>query len=228
MATVLTARRRIGFGWLALTAVAIAVYAPLPYLGSPLSEMGDSGLASHYAAKPPWVHAVLYTHMVGSGLALLLSPAQLSAGVRRRWPVVHRVLGRVTAVAMLVGGAAGAVLAPMSIAGLNGAAGFGLLAVLSVAFPVLGFLAVRRGDVTAHRRWMVRAFALIYAGVMLRVGVLVLLPVVGEFETAYAFMPFGSWVPNLLVAEWVLRRERRAGPPVPAGAGVAAGGVRSG
>ncbi|MEU6150543.1 DUF2306 domain-containing protein [Actinosynnema sp. NPDC047251] len=222
MATVLTTRRKIGFGWLALTAVAIAVFAPLPYLTAPLEEMGDSGLASHYAAKPAWVHAVLYTHMVGSGLALLLCPAQLSAKVRRRWPKFHRVLGRITIVAMLVGGTAGAVLAPMSIAGVNGMAGFGLLAVLSVAFPVLGLRAIRRGDPAAHRRWMVRAFSLVYAGVMLRVGVILLLPVVGDFDSAYAFMPFGSWVPNLLVAEWVLRREQRRPQrrePVPVGAG---------
>ncbi|MEU4803498.1 DUF2306 domain-containing protein [Actinosynnema sp. NPDC023587] len=223
MATVLTTRRRIGFGWLALTAVAIAVFVPLPYLTAPLAEMGDSGLASHYAAKPPWVHAVLYTHMIGSGLALLLCPAQLSATLRRRWPKLHRVLGRVTIVAMLVGGTGGAVLAPMSIAGLNGLAGFGLLAVLSVTFPVLGVLAIRRGDAATHRRWMIRAFSLVYAGVMLRVGVLLLLPVVGDFDSAYAFMPFGSWVPNLLLAEWLLRRERRradrtAPAPVPAGA----------
>ncbi|MBB5955503.1 putative membrane protein [Saccharothrix tamanrassetensis] len=211
MATMVSARRVVGFWWLALTAVAIAVFAPFPYLTAPLNDLGDSGLASHYATKPAWVHVVLYVHMVGSGLALLLSPVQLSSRLRARVPRLHRVVGRVTVVAMLVGGTAGGVLAPMSVAGVVGAFGFGLLAVLSVAFPVLGFVAIRRGDVAGHRQWMLRAFAMVYAGVMLRVGIAVLMPLTGDFMSAYLLMPFGSWVPNLLLVEWVLWRERARG-----------------
>ncbi|GAB2984939.1 DUF2306 domain-containing protein [Saccharothrix stipae] len=217
----MTKRRTVGVWWLALTAATIAVFAPLPYLTNSLGELAanDGGLAAHYVAQPAWTRGVLYVHMVFSGLALLLSPLQLSTRVRGRAPRLHRVAGRVTIVAMVVGGAAGGALAPFSIAGWVGTAGFGLLAVLSVVFPLLGLRAVRTGDVPAHRRWMVRAFALVYAGVALRLGVVLLVPVTGSFAAAYAFMPFGSWVPNLLVAEWVLRRgrvsDRRAASPLP-------------
>ncbi|WP_447003841.1 DUF2306 domain-containing protein [Saccharothrix isguenensis] len=210
-----TKQRTVGLWWLALTAGAIAVYAPLPYLTTSLGEMAaeGGGLAAHYAAQPGWTRAVLYAHMVVSGPALLLSPLQLSTRVRAKAPRLHRALGRVVVVAMVAGGAAGGVLAPFSAAGWIGTAGFGLLAVLSVAFPLLGLRAVRAGDVPAHRRWMVRAFAMVYAGVALRLGVLLLMPVTGDFMSAYLFMPFGSWVPNLLVAEWVLRRGRVSGRP---------------
>ncbi|MEU5695492.1 DUF2306 domain-containing protein [Actinosynnema sp. NPDC020468] len=207
--------RAVGVWWLALTAGAFAVYAPLPYLTDGLQAMasGDGGLAAHYAAQPTWVQVVLYVHMICSGTALLLSPVQLSSRVRRRTPRTHRVVGRITFGALVGGGTAGALLAPFSVAGALGTAGFGLLAVLSVVFPVLGLRSALRGDLAQHRRWMIRAFALIYAGVMLRLGLIVVVASTGwDFDRAYLLMPFGSWVPNLLVAEFVLWRSsaRRA------------------
>ena len=55
--------------------------------------------------------------------------------------------------------------------------------------------------------------ALTYAAVTLRLWLGVLVPLTGEFRTAYVFVPFLAWVPNLVVAELILRRQAR---PVPA------------
>ncbi|MFD0890733.1 DUF2306 domain-containing protein, partial [Streptosporangium algeriense] len=74
------------------------------------------------------------------------------------------------------------------------------------------------GDVAAHRRWATRAFALTYAAVTLRAWPLVLVPLqtafgvdeVTAFDRSYLADSFLSWVPNLLVAEAVLRRGRRS------------------
>lgn len=216
-----SARRVSGwFVFLALTSVAIAVYAPFPYLTSSLSSLGaDAGLAANYVSRPPAIQTALYVHMVAGGLALGLSPLQLAARVRARAPRLHRLVGRVVIAAMVVGGLSGMVLSTVNAAGAVGTAGFGLLGALWVTFPVLGLLAIRRRDVRAHRRWMVRGFALTYAGVMLRVWLLVLLNVQGvvgipedvAFDRAYVLMPFLSWVPNLLVAELYLRRRGRQG-----------------
>ncbi len=200
---------KVGYWWLALTALAIAVYAPLPYLTTPLKELGDAGLAAHYAAQPPWIQTVLYIHMIGSALALLLCPIQLSRKIRSKNPALHRNVGRLTIAAMITGGGAGAVLAPVSIAGPLGTAGFGTLAILSVTFPLLGLRAIKRKDVATHRRWMTRAFAMFYAGVTLRLGLITLIVALDDFGTAYAIMTFGSWVPNLIVVEWLLRRSAR-------------------
>ena len=62
-----------------------------------------------------------------------------------------------------------------------------------------------------HRRWMIRSFSLIMAGVMLRVWTLIYggLAAVGivdfSFETAYAAISWLCWVPNLLLAIWFTR-----------------------
>jgi len=48
--------------------------------------------------------------------------------------------------------------------------------------------------------------------VTLRLWVGVLVPLTGEFLTAYRIVPFLAWVPNLVVAEILLRKR-----PAPAG-----------
>ncbi|ROO88303.1 putative membrane protein [Actinocorallia herbida] len=211
-----TRARTTGWWWFALTAAAIAVYAPLPYLTASLETLArdDVGLAAHYAAQPAWVRAALLVHAVGGGVALLLGPLQFAARLRERAPRLHRATGRIVLTAIAVGGAAGLLLAPFSFAGPMGTAGFGSLALLWMLCALAAYRTIRRGNVAAHRRWATRLFALTYAGVTLRLWVLVLMPVLARtgvpeedlFERAYALVPFLSWVPNLLIAELLLRR----------------------
>jgi uncharacterized membrane protein len=203
-------RRAVGIWWLALTALAIAVFAPLPYVTTSLSELAadKSELALNYVHRPSWLQAFFYAHVIGGAVALLLSPVQLSARIRARAPRLHRLSGRIVLTAVMAAGVAGLVLSPYNLAGPVGIAGFGLLAVLWPTFAARGFLAIRRGDVTVHRQWMLRTFALTYAAVTLRLWLGVLVPIVGDFRSAYVIVPFLAWVPNLLVAEWVLRRRQ--------------------
>ncbi|WP_106396814.1 DUF2306 domain-containing protein [Actinocorallia populi] len=204
-----TGSRTAGLWWLALSAAALAVFAPLPYLTAPLDELAaaDSGLAADYAGRAPWLRAVFYVHVVGGGLALLLSPLQLSSRLRARTPKVHRACGRIVLSAIVLAGFAGLLMAPFNLAGPVGTAGFGSLALLWVGFAAAAYVTIRRRDVAAHRRWAVRLFALTYAGVTLRLWLIVLMalqPGTGPeaaFDRAYLLVPFLCWVPNLLVAE---------------------------
>ncbi|MCF2527029.1 DUF2306 domain-containing protein [Yinghuangia soli] len=205
-------RHSVGIWWLALTALAIAVVAPLPYLTETLDRLAneDADLAANYADRPAWVQAFFYTHIVAAGIALFLSPLQLSGRIRRRAPRLHRATGRVVIVGIFIGGAAGLVLSPMNVADEIGFAGFGALALLWLTFAAAGLRAILHGDVAAHRRWMLRAFAMTYAAVTLRLWLLILVPAIGDFRDAYVFVPFLCWVPNLIVVELVLRRSGTA------------------
>ncbi|MEU1734787.1 DUF2306 domain-containing protein [Streptosporangium sp. NPDC020145] len=228
-------RRTVGLWWVVLTAVGIAVYAPLPYLTDTLRHLArsDVGIAATYVDQPGWAQAALYVHICFGGLALLVSPTQFVVRLRTRFPGFHRLCGRVVIVAMIVAGVAGLVMAPANMAGPVGTAGFGTLAVLWTTFAVAAYRAIRRGDVAAHRRWATRAFALTYAAVMLRAWPLVLVPLqtafgvdeVTAFDRSYLADSFLSWVPNLLFAEVLLRRSRgrRA---VPQGAGSSRASLR--
>jgi uncharacterized membrane protein len=188
--------------------VAIAVLAPLPYIVQPLPDLAANGseIAANYATRPGWVRSAFAAHVVFAGAALLLSPIQLSGRVRARVPRLHRVIGRIVLLSIVVAGTGGFLLAGVNVAGPVGTAGFGALAVLWVTFALLGLRAILRRDVVAHRRWMLRTFAMTYAAVTLRLWLLALIPLLGDFRSAYLLVPFLCWVPNLVVVELLLRR----------------------
>jgi uncharacterized membrane protein len=210
-----TARRhRVSWIAVVLTSAAVVLFAVTPYLTTALGAQTD-GLGAAYADRPLAVRAAFYVHVVAGGLALLVGPWQFSTALRRRRPRVHRVTGRVAVLAIAAAGVCGLVLAPFNSAGLVGTVGFGTLAVLWLATTWRALRAIRRGDVRAHRAWMYRSFALTYAAVTLRLWTVVLVGLevavagVGPeraFEDVYALVPFWCWLPNLVVAELLVRR----------------------
>jgi uncharacterized membrane protein len=222
-----TWRTRSAFWWILLSALAIAVYAPLPYALNSLADLSGNGepLAANYVERSAMVRTAFYLHIGFGGLALLLSPFQFATRLRNRAPHVHRAVGRIILVSIAIAGVGGLLLAPHSLAGPVGTVGFGLLAVLWVVFAATAFRAIRRRDVETHRRWMIRTFALTYAAVTLRLWLFVLMAaqtgLLGvdpqtAFERAYLLVPFLAWVPNLLVAERYLSTHHRSTPVVPA------------
>ena len=77
-------------------------------------------------------------------------------------------------------------------------------------FTVTAVVRIRQGDRAAHRRWMIRSFALTLAAVTLRLYLPASLAAGLPFETAYPAIAWLCWVPNLIVAEVVVLRRRGA------------------
>ena len=211
-----TARRRVGFVWVLLSSLAIVAFAASPYLTTTMATLAEEGggLAPHYATLPVVFHYVLYAHIAFAAIALLIGPAQFATALRTRFNRLHRTLGRIYLVSVLLAGTAGFVLSFVNEAGFVGFFGFGALAVLWVFTAVKAYRSVRAGDYRSHQAWMIRNFALTYAAVMLRIwlGVLVashlLLGLDGSmaFANAYAAVPFLAWLPNIVVAEIMIAR----------------------
>lgn len=208
---------RAGWTWVVLSSLAIAVFAVVPYLTASLADLSDAGvgLADTYDGRPAVVQAAFYAHIVAGGLALVVGPFQFWRGLRDRHRSVHRWIGRGYLAAVAIAGVAGLVIAPFSEAGLAGLVGFGTLAVLWLATTWRAYRAIRSGDVANHRAWMMRNFALTYAAVTLRLWLGLLLGLQAlpggfdfdaAFANAYGVVPFLAWLPNLVVAEWLIRR----------------------
>jgi uncharacterized membrane protein len=144
-------------------------------------------------------------HFVGGGIALLVGGLQFSAALRARQPALHRLLGRVYLLAVLASGLGGLALATNAHGGVSARIGFGLLALLWLGTAMAAWRAILRHDIEAHRRWMVRSFALTFGAVMLRLQLPLLQFGLGaSFDDAYRTVAWLAWVPNLLVAEWWL------------------------
>jgi uncharacterized membrane protein len=222
---------RIGWTFVLLTAVAVVAFSAAPYFTASLRDLaGDEvGLAPTYAEASLFVQGALYVHIVGGAVALVGGALQFWRGLRERMPRVHRWIGRVYLVAVGLGGIAGLVIAPSSPAGYVGFFGFGALAVLWLVTGWRAYRAIRRRDVPSHQAWMIRNYALTYAGVTLRLWLplLLLAPLVlglpwefdSAFANAYAAVPFLCWLPNLVVAEWLIRRRGLPSYRLPVGQG---------
>ena len=72
----------------------------------------------------------------------------------------------------------------------------------------MAYLAIRGGDVARHQQWMIRSFALTLAAVTLRVYLPLAFANQVPFEVSYPVIAWMCWVPNLIVAEWFLLRQR--------------------
>ncbi|MDT0350379.1 hypothetical protein [Pseudonocardia charpentierae] len=64
------------------------MFAPLRYFLNSLPDLAATGeeIAGHFVVRPAWTQTALLLHAGGGGLALLLSPVQLSARVRGGCP----------------------------------------------------------------------------------------------------------------------------------------------
>ena len=146
-------------------------------------------------------------HALGGGVVLVIGLLQLLPTIRARAPRAHRVLGRVYVVGALVTGGAGLYLARWAAGGLVTRVGFAGLAVGVLVTTALAWRHAVRRELDAHRRWMLRSFALFFAAVTLRLELPLLIAAYGgDFLPAYRIVAWLSWVPNLAWAEWWVRR----------------------
>jgi uncharacterized membrane protein len=153
-------------------------------------------------------------HIVGAAVYALVGAFQFANGFRRRWPGWHRAAGRLLVVCGLLVGLSGLWMTlfypwPKGDGALLYAFRllFGSAMVVSI---VLGFAAIRRGDVIEHRAWMARGYAIgLGAGTQMltqMVGVIIAGP---PSELSRALLMGAGWAINLVVAEWAIRRRLR-------------------
>ncbi|MEP6509359.1 MAG: DUF2306 domain-containing protein [Gemmatimonadales bacterium] len=186
----------------ALLAIAIALY------GWRYAVLGERAyvpnLADSFKARP-WG---IFTHTVFGPFALLTGIFQFLPAMRKpgRWRM-HRITGRVYVVSAIVLATAGLYMSFYSLGGVVTHVGFGFLALFTLATTVQGYLLIRRRKITAHRQWMLRSYSLIFGAVTLRIWLPLLIAAFhGEFTPAYQIVSWVSWVPNLLIAELMIRR----------------------
>jgi uncharacterized membrane protein len=152
----------------------------------------------------------LYGHLAGGLVAIALGPWQLSTRLRTRAIKRHRWMGRAYAIAVAIGGLGGLALATRSVGGFVAHVGFGMLAVLWLYSTAMAWIRIRARDQVAHRRWMIRSYALTLAAVALRLYLPVTALLQIPFEEAYQAVSWFCWVPNLIVAEWIILRRPSA------------------
>lgn len=144
-------------------------------------------------------------HFFGAGLALLLVPLQLSAGLRRRMPRLHRLGGWLYVAAVAIGAGSGLSLAANAQGGVPSRLGFTTLALLWPVVTAIGIRHAIAGNTGAHRRWMCRSIALTAGAITLRLMLATGIVLQWPFMPVYIAAAWLSWMVNLAVCELILR-----------------------
>ena len=163
-----------------------------------------------------WVNRYwLLPHVVGGAIALLAGGAQFWSGLRQRHPAVHRWTGRVYLAGVVIGAASAYGMSFRAVLGWTfGIASF-VMASAWVIATAMGVAAIRSGQVTAHREWMLRSYVVAFGFVTFRLMLISpLFTGLGSVPERLTVLLWLSWTVPLLITEVALQWKRSV---VPAG-----------
>lgn len=152
-----------------------------------------------------WFFA-LRAHIILAIIALLVGPLGFIERVRQRNLKWHRYAGRIYVISILLNFLPCVYLACFATGGAASAVGFFVLNLIWVGTTYKAYRAARNRHIKAHRRWMIRSFAVTLANLQLYVLKTVFNRVAGlDYETAYTIAVWLCWLFGLFVAEIIIQ-----------------------
>jgi uncharacterized membrane protein len=166
------------------------------------------GIKQDYIGIPFYLLA-FYIHVFTAILALPAGFTQFSKFILKEYPQVHKLNGRIYVISILLLAApSGFFIGLFANGGISSRLGFCTLAVLWIAFTWQAFAKARQGKLKAHKAFMYRSFALTLSAISLRAWKYAL---IGAFHPrpmdVYQVIAWLGWVPNLLIAEYLISKK---------------------
>lgn len=163
-----------------------------------------------YLHLPVW-KAAFYTHVFSSILTLLAGFTQFSDEFLRRHRRMHRFIGTIYACDILfINFPAGLIMAIYANGHLPSKIAFLILDSLWFWFTLKAIIEVRRGNISRHRDFMMRSYALTLSALTLRTWKIILTHTTDMSpELIYMMDAWLGFVPNWLFAEWLIYRKNR-------------------
>jgi uncharacterized membrane protein len=163
-----------------------------------------------YIHIPIW-KAAFYTHIFTITFALLAGFTQFSNFVLKRHSSIHRIMGRIYVYDILfVNFPATMVMAVYANGLLPGKTAFVVLDCLWFWFTYKSVAEIKKGNIIAHKQYMIRSYALTLSAVMLRCWKLIISSFI-TIDPIHLYM-IDAWLgflPNLLFAEWLIKKQVR-------------------
>ena len=192
--------KKTAWVFLAFFAISIGLY-PLSYLLVDMSGGLFATKSSELLASQIWKIG-FYTHISFGGIALLIGWTQFSQKLRTKRLHLHRLIGKIYIVSVLISGVAGLYVAFYATGGLAAQLGFGMLAVFWLYMTIMALQTIKKKEILAHRNWMIRSYGLCMAAITLRLWIPIFAFGFGTmFEQSYPIIAWLCWVPNLILAE---------------------------
>lgn len=149
-----------------------------------------------------------YGHITLGGLALLIGWLQFSNKLRIKKTELHRTIGKIYVISVFISGICGLFIALYATGGIISILGFFSLGLIWLITTILGFKAIKKGNIELHEKFMIFSYAACFAAVTLRIWLPLLTIAMGEFNSAYRIVAWLCWVPNIIVAYLIVRNKK--------------------
>ena len=188
-----------------LLAIAIGLY-PLTFLNVNHNEGLLSQKTPELLANTFWSVA-FYTHISLGGFSLLIGWSLFLKKFRTKKLHIHRLIGKLYVIAVLLSSITGFIAAYYATGGWIAKTGFAGMSIAWFVCTYIAYKAVRNKNIQKHERWMIRSYAVTFTGVTFRLWMpFLIIAFQLDFLEAYPIDAWVSWIANLLVAQWLIRR----------------------
>lgn len=199
-------KNKIIYWIIAIFSILIGLY-PLVYLLVNMDEQGLLGSKNPEILSNNVWQIAFYLHIYFGGISLLTGWSQFSKKLRAKRLKLHRILGKIYVIAVLISAMAGFYVAIYANGGLVAKLGFSFLAIGWFYTTLNAYTTIKRKEIQKHRKWMIRSYSLTLAAVTLRLW-MPILPNLLEisFDDSYIIISWLCWVPNIIIAEIYIRK----------------------
>jgi uncharacterized membrane protein len=176
----------------------------------PLNDhAGFLQLKQAYLSNKVW-KTCFYIHVFISLFVLMAGFTQFSPYILKNHRKLHRLIGRLYAGNILfINFPAAMIMAIYANGDMPGKTAFFILDCLWFFFTLKAVIEIRKGNVKAHRNFMIRSYALTLSAISLRTWKIILVNTTDiNIPTIYIMDAWLGFVPNLLLAEWFIRRKK--------------------
>jgi hypothetical protein len=172
------------------------------------TDVGFLRIKQQYISINSW-RTAFFIHVYASMWVLFAGFTQFSRKLMRYNPRLHRILGYIYVVdILLITGPAGLLMGFFANGGLTSRVAFITLALLWIFCTAMALIKAKQKDFKSHRDFMIRSYALTLSAISLRAWKYAItntweLPPMDVYRT----VAWVGWVPNLLVAEYIILRQ---------------------
>jgi len=188
---------------IAICAISIGVYPAIYFIID--RKFGLLASKSEILLADVLWNTMFYTHIILGGIALLIGWIQFNKKFRKKNLALHKKIGKVYVFCCLISGIAGFYIALHATGGISPKFGFTAMALFWFFTTLFAFTSIKKGKVIKHQKLMIYSYAACFSAVTLRIWLPILTINLGGFLPAYRIVAWLSWVPNIIVAYFIIK-----------------------
>jgi len=199
--------RKLLFVLMAILALLIGVY-PLLYAFVEHKHTFLNSKSPEVLLNMLW-RTAFWVHIIFGGLALFIGWRQFGSLFRSKYVRIHRILGRIYAIAVVISSVSAIYLGFYANGGIISAIGFVSLGLTWLMTTINGVVKARKSNIILHKQMMTYSYACTFAAVTLRLWYPLLKSITADPVDSYIAVAWLCWVPNLLIAYFINRRSAK-------------------